>query len=257
MFAIERQQKIKELLKENSRVTIPELVLLFDTSHETIRKDLVYLEQQNALKRIYGGAVSIDSYFDLQSLAVRKTERVSQKAELCRYAAELLQENDIIAIDEGSTAMEFARVIATQFQHLTVLTHNLEVFRYLSENSNFSLFLCGGKYNKAENAVAGHFAVQMVSQLHTHKAFICPTAVSIKHGITDFGESFIPVQQAYANNTDKVIVLADSLKIESSSLYKIIDTTPEITIVTDSQLDEDIYRQYICQGLDIICGTEK
>ena len=84
MFAVERQEKIKKLLDQNGRVTITELVALFDTSHETVRKDLVYLEQQNVLKRIYGGAVRVEPICDLQSLALRRTERVEQKMELLK-----------------------------------------------------------------------------------------------------------------------------------------------------------------------------
>lgn len=252
LFAIERQQKILELLSQNGKVTISELVSLFDTSHETIRKDLVYLEQQNALKRIYGGAVSVDAFCNLQALSTRKTQRIEQKNELCLLAARFIQENDIIAIDEGSTAVELAKIIVSRFRNLTVLTHNLEVFQILSENSNFSIILCGGKFVREENAFSGHFAIQIANQMHTQKAFICPASVSHKYGITDFGEAFIPIQRGYAENTDKVIVLADSLKIETSSPYKICDLTEDITIVTDSCLDNKLFKLYKDRKLDII-----
>lgn len=253
LFAIERQEKIKNLLEQNGRVAITELVALFDTSHETVRKDLVYLEQQNVLKRIYGGAVRTEPFCDLQSLALRRTERVEQKIELCRYAAELIQEKDMIAIDEGSTSVELARILAARFQMLTVLTHNLEVFRILSENSPFEVFLCGGKFVREENAFSGHFAGLIASQMHTQKAFLCPASVSARFGVTDYGEAFIPIQKGYAANTDKVIVLADSLKLETCSSYKICDMTPDITLVTDSRIDPDILQMYRGTGIDIVC----
>lgn len=252
MFAIERQQSIMKLLSENGKVTIPELVALFNTSHETIRKDLLYLEQQNALKRIYGGAISMDSYCNMQPLATRKTERVAQKNELCRYAVQLIKEDDVIAIDEGSTAAELAKMLVGKFKNLTVITHNLEVFQILSENSSYQLMLCGGKFIREEKAFAGHFAVEMASQIHTRKAFVCPLAVSLQYGITDFNEEFIPVQKCFVNNTDKVIVLADSWKFEIASRYKICDMNSDITVVTDSRLDNDIFNLYKENGMDII-----
>ncbi|MBQ8233126.1 MAG: DeoR/GlpR transcriptional regulator [Lachnospiraceae bacterium] len=254
MFAIERQQSILKLLSENGKVTITELVTLFDTSHETIRKDLVHLERQNALRRIYGGAVSVEAYCSLQPLAARKAERIDRKSELSRYAARLIQEDDIIAIDEGSTAVEFAKVIAARFSNLTVVTHNLEVFHILSENSRFSIILCGGKFVREENAFAGHFAAEVASQMHTRKAFICPAAVSLRYGVTDYGEEFIPIQKNYAANTDNVIVLADSQKYEVSARYKICDMTPDITLVTDSQLNDEIFNTYKKHNVDIIRG---
>lgn len=254
MFAIERQQSILKLLSQNGKVTIPELVSLFDTSHETIRKDLLHLERQNALKRIYGGAVSVEAYCSLQPLAARRTERTAQKAELCRYAADLIREDDIIAIDEGSTAVELARIIASRFSHLTVITHNLEVFHILSEKSRFTLILCGGKFVREENAFAGHFAAQTASQMHTRKAFICPASVSLQFGVTDFGEEFIPIRKAFASNADEVIVLSDSQKFETSSQYKICDVTPDITLVTDSQLDDTVLDAYQSNHINIIRG---
>lgn len=254
MFAIERQDKIKELLEQNGRVTIPELVTLFDTSHETVRKDLVYLEQQNVLKRIYGGAVRVEPYYDRRTLSARKTERAEQKLELCRCAVELIQENDMIAIDEGSTGITLAQVIATRFRKLTVLTHNLEVFRILSESSPYEVYLCGGKFIREENAFAGHITGMAAALLHTQKAFLCPASVSLKFGITDYGEAFIPIQQGYAANTDKVIVLADSLKYETCSPYKICELHKELTLVTDSCLEDDIFGTYRDAGMDIIRG---
>lgn len=51
-----RQRIILELLKQNNIVTIQELVKETRTSESTIRRDLIQLEEQNALKRIHGGA---------------------------------------------------------------------------------------------------------------------------------------------------------------------------------------------------------
>lgn len=256
MFAIERQQSIMKLLAENGKVTIAELVTLFNTSHETIRKDLLYLEQQNALKRIYGGAISMDSYCSMQPLATRKTERVAQKNELCRYAVQLIQEDDVIAIDEGSTAAEFAKMLVGRFKNLTVVTYNLEVFHILSENTDYQLMLCGGRFIREENAFTGHLAVELASQLHTRKAFVCPAAVSLQYGVTDFAEEFIPVQKSFVKNTDKVIVLADSWKFEIASRYKICEMTSDITVVTDSQLTDDILHLYQENHVDIIRDSQ-
>ena len=256
MFAIERQQSILKLLAENGKVTITELVALFDTSHETIRKDLVQLAHQNALRRIYGGAVRVETYYDLQPLSARKTERIAQKSELCRYAAGLIREEDVIAIDEGSTAVEFAKIIAARFSNLTVLTHNLEVFHILSENSRFSIVLCGGKFIREENAFAGHFAAEIANQMHTRKAFICPAAISLHYGITDYGEEFIPIQKNYIANTDNVIMLADSQKFEASAKYKICDMAPHITLVTDSQLKDHIFDAYKKQEINVIRSSQ-
>ena len=50
--------KNNKILNEKSSVKVSELMKLFGVSIETVRRDLEYLEQQNALKRVHGGAVS-------------------------------------------------------------------------------------------------------------------------------------------------------------------------------------------------------
>ena len=58
MFAQERQEKICEMLKNNGAVVTSDLVEIFGVSIETIRRDLLNLQQSGALIKVHGGAVS-------------------------------------------------------------------------------------------------------------------------------------------------------------------------------------------------------
>ena len=60
MLGIERRRKIMEKLNEHKKVYVQDLSQLFDVTDETIRRDLEKLEQQNLVKRCYGGAVIND-----------------------------------------------------------------------------------------------------------------------------------------------------------------------------------------------------
>lgn len=244
MLAIERHQYIVKLIRQNGKVTIAELMNLFHVSAETIRKDLLYLEQNRALKRTHGGAVCINHSCILRSLQERKQDRVTQKAELCRYALSFIQNGDVVAIDAGSTAIELAKLISCTFSKLTVVTHSMDVFQILSENSEIELILCGGKFIPEESAFGGYLTVDSVSQVHTAKAFLCPTGVSVKFGITDYCEPLLAVQRSYLSNTDQVFVLADSNKFETSAHLKLCDTQPDFTYITDSELPDEIYSLY-------------
>ena len=57
MFAIERRLAIARLVNENGSVRISELSQLFGVSAETLRKDLLALEEEKVLERTHGGAV--------------------------------------------------------------------------------------------------------------------------------------------------------------------------------------------------------
>ena len=60
MFAIERQQRIIELLKEHGAVSVSKLSAEFSVAEETVRRDLEKLEKQEKLIRTHGGAVPLD-----------------------------------------------------------------------------------------------------------------------------------------------------------------------------------------------------
>ena len=60
MLGIERRREIMKLLNQHQKVYVQDLSKLFDVTDETIRRDLEKLEQQNLVKRCYGGAVIND-----------------------------------------------------------------------------------------------------------------------------------------------------------------------------------------------------
>lgn len=240
MLGIERQQHITNRIRQNGKVTISELVSLFGVSAETIRKDLLFLEQEGILKRTHGGAVT----GLIHPLSLRKQERVSQKAELCQTALSFIREGDTIALDSGSTSLELAKLLPLHFHSLTVVTHSLEVFHYLSCNSLFRLILCGGSYIREESAFAGHLTEEAVKRVHTQKVFLFPSGISPETGITDYLECFIPIQKAYLDQAEQVFILADSEKYEHTALIKLDDARPEYTYITDSNLKDVIYNRF-------------
>jgi len=240
MLGIERQQHITNRIRQNGKVTISELVALFGVSAETVRKDLLFLEQEGVLKRTHGGAVTGLTH----PLSLRKQERVPQKTELCQAALSFIREGDTIALDSGSTAMELAKLLILHFHSLTVVTHSLEIFHFLSGNSLFRLILCGGSYVREESAFAGHLTEEAVRRVHTQKAFLFPSGISPETGITDYLECFIPIQKAYLEQAAQVFILADSEKFEHTALMKLADTKTEYTYITDSDLKEEIYNHF-------------
>ena len=123
MLAKERQEKILELLQRNGAVTTSHLVDLFQVSIETVRRDLLSMEQQGRLSRVHGGAVAKQNMKPFYELEKRNTEYSGEKLALSRKAAEFVSEGDVIGIDVGSTANFFADALKERFSRLTVITY--------------------------------------------------------------------------------------------------------------------------------------
>ena len=253
MFAIERQEMIEKLVNEQGDVRLSDLSARFGVSGETLRKDLLALEEAGKLIRTHGGAVRVSKARRHLGLKKRKELFQAQKKELCRTAAKFISEGDVIAIDEGSTAVYLAKILADRAQRLTVVTHSLEVFQILSVNEQIELILCAGEFLREESAFAGFLTTDAVKRIHVNKAFIFPSAVSLQFGVSDFGDQrLLEVQRAYIDNADEVFILADSGKFEKSGVWKICDADRAAIYITDRGISDAVFEAYSKQGIQLI-----
>lgn len=257
MFAQNRQNKIIEKLNKNGAVTTKDLIKEFNVSVETIRRDLLYLEQQGMLKRVHGGAVENRNMKQFASLSVRNEESSEEKKNLSESAVRFIKEKDIICIDIGSTANCFAHALKENFSDLTVVTNSLDVFNILSNHADFKVILCAGHFLREENGFFGGLTLDALSKIHVQKAFIFPSAVSIEFGICDYQEEFYQVQKAMIKCADEVFVLADSSKFEKSALLKLDDMRSEYFYVTDNKLSQGLENLYKENGIKIFKGDAR
>ena len=255
MFAHERQDKIFAMINNNGAVVTSELVSIFGVSIETIRRDLLTMEQAGQLLRVHGGAVSKNGVKPFYNLDERMEQFDSGKKNLAQKAAELVEEGDIIGIDSGSTAAAFAEVLKTKFTNLTVITHSMDVFNILS--SQFSVILCGGQYMQKENAFYGSLTLNMLEHLHIQKSFICPTAVSLEYGIFDYQHDLYQIQKALMKISEKSIILADSSKFEKTALLKLDDMKNDFDYVTDCYIPEKLIELYKKNDIKIHIGKSQ
>lgn len=250
MFANERCKIICDKIKAEGRVTTSELCDLFKVSIETVRKDLLLLEQKNQLQRVHGGAVSTKTA-KYTSLSERKITDVKEKAELSELAVSFVNEGDVILVGAGSTAIHFARALK-KFENLTIVTYCLDVLEELKGHKSFNLILCGGRLDENENAFCGALAELMMDYVSCDKAFIFPSAISLKSGISDFKTDFIRIQQAAIKKTEKVFILAENDKYEKRAPFKSVDISPEYTFVSDSKLPGEIKGLYLENDIRIV-----
>lgn len=254
MLAQERHDKIFQMLQKDGAVTTAKLIALFGVSIETVRRDLLVLEQSGKLMRVHGGAVAKAGMKAYPTLQQRTKEFREEKYQLSREAVRFISEGDIISIDAGSTAIAFAEVLKESFTRLTVVTHSKDVFDLLCNHREFSLILLGGQYARGDNAFYGQLTMDMLRSLHAQKAFIFPSAVSIEYGICDFQQELYPVQKQLMHTADQAYILADSSKFEKTALLKLDDMKPEYIYITDAALPEEAVRLYRENGLQIYLG---
>lgn len=251
MLSQERQQYIKEEIEKHGAVTTAALTKRFEVSLETIRRDLLALERDGVLKKVHGGAVRPEPMHIFRKLPRRLEENADAKMRLAKTAIKYIDENDVIGIDSGSTAVCLAREIKGKFAALTVVTHSLDVFSELSGECGIRLILCGGEYFADEKAFYGPITESTLDGIYINKMFLCPSAISLKFGVCDWQNEMFAVQKKMAERSEMIYALADSSKFETKALLKIGDAS-SYSYITDDALPNGIRELYAENGLKII-----
>lgn len=256
MLANQRREQIAEYVRKNGAITVSYIMNTYKVSTETVRKDLNELEKLNLLQRVHGGAVAKNKVQHYKILSDRLDENKGRKAELALVAAKLICENDVVAIDAGSTAVEVANAIKNTIRNITVVTYSLEIFEMFSNDPDYKAILIGGEYLAKEKAFYGSLAEETVEKLNFDKAFVFPAAVSVSGGASDYMTEFHNIQKAYIKNSRKVYFLADSTKFETTAFMKLWDLSG-YTIITDSELDDGIFDRYTEHGIQVLRGEKR
>lgn len=105
MLTEERLQGIERIVKEKGSASIPELMERMGISESTARRDLTLLDKQGRLQKVRGGAMIISDVYSTQEDTVlqKKDRNLEEKVEIAKYAASLIEPNDFVYLDAGTT----------------------------------------------------------------------------------------------------------------------------------------------------------
>src|SRR5690625_1463955 len=125
MFAIERHQKVVELLNQRDSIRVTELAKMLQVTEETIRRDLEKLESLGKVLRIHGGALSVRNLDEETPFKERKTSSVVEKKMIAKEALRHIKEGDVIMLDASTTTWQMAKLLPNI--NLTVVTNAIKV----------------------------------------------------------------------------------------------------------------------------------
>src|SRR5690625_1604113 len=112
MLTTERHAIIIQLLKEKQTITLQDIIDATPASESTIRRDLTDLEKQGKLVRIHGGATISERKLQELTFSEKSTKNLQEKVSLAKYAASIIQKEDCIYLDAGSTVIQMIPYLA-------------------------------------------------------------------------------------------------------------------------------------------------
>ncbi len=225
-----RRSYILGYLKENELADVTALSGELGVSEMTIRRDFAKLEEEKLLLRVHGGAVRLPSATDELSLTNRLSVCPDEKLAIGRYAASLIEEGDVIALDASSTAL----MVADHLQvAATVVTSNLEAVIRLLKNPLADIVLLGGHVRKTSASTVGFEMTRMMRDYRVDKVFLSSKAADLTHGLSDATVEEGEGKKAMIAAGRKAYLLLDHTKLGTTAFYKVCDIDKRFEIITD------------------------
>lgn len=222
MWQEDRQQKIRELLTAYGRVSTDRVSREFEVARETIRRDLVEMEQAGELRRVRGGAVPATP--KSASFQVRHTQHRQEKQAIAARALQFLENGMTIFMDAGSTTSVMSEALSgyNGLVDLTVITNSVNVARHLSDASGkrlrgFRVLMLGGEFRQDPMETFGAVTINEIHRYHADVAMVVPWGVDGLKGASDYHLYGAEVARAMVHNAQQTIILADHSKIGAPS----------------------------------------
>lgn len=252
MQAEERQKRIQEHLEKVEFASLEELAALAEASVSTVRRDLDVMESQKTVRRTHGGARLIETKNDEFIFSARDTRQLPEKELIGRACAEIIQPNQTIIVDAGTTCFHVAKYLEAKTPH--VVTNSLPVANLFSSAPKMEVVVTGGVVYPKLGVLVGPLAVAAFSQVHADFAIMSCGGVSMD-GITNSHGLLIEIQRAMMDAAHHVILCVDHTKFGRQSISRLCDLDAIGTIITDQSPAPEMQAALEKSGVELIVAS--
>lgn len=253
---LQRTNKIINILKEKNGATVKELALTLGVSEMTIRRDLEILKSNNIINIVYGAAIynpsnsieKLESFYNIENELIKHE---NEKIKIGRAAASLINKDDIIIIDTGTTTEKLAEFIDNN-KNISVLIYNTNILMALSKKKNIKLIFSGGYFHPNTMMFESPEGISLIEKTRATKVFVSAAGVHENLGITCSNNYEVLTKQAIIKSSLEKILLIDSQKfgiVKSSYFAEITDFD---TIITDNGITEEWQNKIHELGIKLI-----
>jgi DeoR/GlpR family transcriptional regulator of sugar metabolism len=228
MLTAQRKKLILARLAQEGQIIAKDLAGEWGVSEDTIRRDLRELAARGRLQRVHGGALPA-SLAD-GDLRVRESVSVREKVALGRTAAAMIRSGQVVILDGGTTAIQFARHLDPDLK-ATLITHSPNVAVELAAHSGVEIVMLGGRLFRHSMVNVGAALIDAASKVRADSYFMGVTGVHPKAGLSTGDSEEAAVKRALHERAAETIVLASSEKLLAASAFVIAPLSEVAAVV--------------------------
>jgi DeoR family transcriptional regulator, fructose operon transcriptional repressor len=252
MLPTQRRQAILAEVRQARAVSAEDLARRFGVSLETIRRDLRGLRDKGLLERVYGGALSVRSTEG--DFATRSTLHAANKQAIAQLAVSLIEPQDTIVIDVGTTALEVARALPPAFRG-RVLTNSVPAAMALADRDEIEIQLSGGQLRHGDAACSGSHAETFFAEFYADKAFLGSGGVHASAGLTDYHPPEVITRRTIIGHAAESYVLADSSKLGTIAVHRVCPLSRVTAVLTDPDATAEATEPLADAGCTVLRAT--
>lgn len=193
-----REQHLMDALKLSEKLTINEVKDLLNISESTIRRLFIKLEKEGKVIRTIGGVQAISENEKSYHFDRLETKNIGAKTKIGKCASKLVDNNDIIFLDSGTTVARMCVELAKRIKLGDLKANQLMIFTTSLVNLNIlqdcvTVNLIGGEYRSYRKDFCGYIAEETIKLLRFGKCFLGTDGFNVINGFstTDFNTTAI------------------------------------------------------------------
>lgn len=249
MRTSERREGILHLLESTDSVTVAELVDALGASEATVRRDLVQLDREGALRRTHGGARRLSLRGVTTPFAARTSVNLEGKRRIAATAATMLAPGESVVLDGGTTCLEVARRICEP--SLRVVPLSVRAAAVLGD-AGITITMCGGEVRPDELTSTGARALTSIAAMRFDTTVVSCYGFSLADGVTSYDAEDAAIKAATIRYSGRVLLLCDETKWGRTGFGWVADARALTTVVTDHELTPDERAAAEDLGLEVL-----
>ena len=240
MLQEERLLFILQQLAEHKRVHSEKLSRLLRVSADTIRRDLIELEEAGKLSRVHGGAIAIDftNPFQPPEVYARK-----EKIVIARKALALVKDGMTLLAGGGTVMLEFARLLPENLKG-TLFTVSPLVALEVAQRSTVEVILLAGQLSRNAYICTGASVVRQLIDIRADLCLMGTNGFSIRHGVTDRDWEVVQVKKSMLKCAEKTALLSIAEKKDVAHKLRVCALHEIDYLITERPASDDLLSDY-------------
>jgi len=218
VLAAERLDRVRDAVLSARVIRVEDLCRLLGVSTATVRRDLLILEERGEIRRVHGGAASVDSRLEEPLFDAKADMASGEKARIAAAALERAAGGSTVYLDGGSTVLALARALRAR-PDVTVTTNSLRAAVELSGQGPRTI-LIGGELRRLSQTLVGPLSRHVLDALRFDVAFMGTMGVGADGSITTTDPAEAYTKDEVMRRATKIVLLADRTKLGKVSFSR-------------------------------------